>query len=166
MKRTSAWIVAPVAVVAAVQPAAAADPFVHPYSLRAGPGISSDGSAQIGFHAGVSRNLGPGRVDIDFARYTHSGTRAQTAGLSYVHRIEFGSAGKFYAGLGVGGYHVSVKAPGSGAAIDKDKFSLGGKILVGVNLTDRVFVEAGFTKVQKVAGVDASNGSVVLGIRF
>ena len=165
MKRTSTWLAAPV-LAAASMPASAADPLMNPYSLRAGPSVSSDGSSLVGFQAGVSRNFGPGRVDIDVSRHTHSGTRAQTTGIAYVHRIEFGSAGKFYGGLGVGGYHVSVKHPGSGASIDKDKFSLGGKILVGFNLTDRFFVEAGYTKVGKVSGVDASNASVVLGLRF
>jgi hypothetical protein len=166
MKRTSTWIAAPVLAAASMQSASAADPFVHPYSLRAGPSLSSDGSSQIGFQAGVSRNFGPGRVDIDFSRHSHSGTRAQTTGIAYVHRLALGAAGRFYGGLGVGAYHVSVKAPGSGASIDDDKFSLGGKVLVGYNITDRFFVEAGYTKVGKVSGVDASNASVVLGLRF
>ena len=165
MKRTSTWMAAPV-LAAAAMPATAADPLALPYSLRAGPSLSSDGSSQVGFQAGVSRNFGPGRVDIDFSRHSHSGTRAQTTGIAYVHRIDLGAAGKFYGGLGVGGYHVSVKAPGSGAAIDDDKFTLGGKVLVGFNINERFFVEAGYTKVGKVSGVDASNASVVLGIRF
>ena len=165
MKRTSTWIAAPV-LAAASLPAVAADPLATPWSLRAGPSVATDDASTFGFQAGISRNIGPGRVDIDFSRHTHSGTRAQTAGVAYVHRFNFGAAGRFYAGLGVGGYHVSVKAPGSGAAIDKDKFSLGGKVLVGYNITDRFFVEAGFTKVGTVSGVDASNASVVLGLRF
>ena len=165
MKRTSTWMAAPVLAAVSLQPALAADPVVNPWALRAGPSAATDDTnSTFGFQVGASRQLGPGRVDIDFSRESGNGVRARTVGASYVHRFEFGP--KFYAGLGVGVYHVSVSRGGSGTAVDNDKFSLGGKVLLGYNITNRLFVEAGYTKVQSVSGIDASNASIVLGIRF
>jgi hypothetical protein len=167
MKRINTWIAAPVLALAASHSVAAgAEDIAGPYSLRAGGSTDVDAGSRYGLGVGVSRNLGPGRVDIDFSHQSRHGNRTQTTGLSYVHTMNFGSAAVFYGGLGVGVYHVSVKNGASGAAIDDDRISLGGKVLLGFNITRRMFVEAAFTKVSKVSGMDASNFVVQLGVRF
>lgn len=168
MNRISTWIAAPVLIVAASQSAiAAGGEIAGPYALRAGGTAAADGDSRLGYGLGISRNVGPsGRVDIDFAHQSRRGNRSQIAGVSYVHRFNFDAAGKLYGGLGVGVFHVSVKTGASGAAVDNDRVSLGGKVLVGFNMSSRMFVEAGFTKVSTVSGVDASNFGVQLGVRF
>jgi hypothetical protein len=164
MKRTSTWLAAPVLAAASLPAAFAADPVVNPWALRAGPSAATeDTNNHFGFHVGASRAFGPGRVDIDFARHSHEGTRTRTIGASYVHRLEFG---RFYGGLGVGAYHLSVHKAGSGGGADKDKFSLGGKLLVGFNITQRIFTELSWNKVRSINEVDPSNVSLVLGFRF
>lgn len=167
MKRISTWISAPVLAVAATLPTGAAgQDIAGPFSLRAGASTAGHDTGS-GFQLGISRNLGPaGRVDLDHAHHSRHGNRRQTTGLAYVHQFKFGSAGKFYGGLGVGVYNVSVKSDASGAAIDSHKVTLGGKVLVGFNFTNRVFVEAGVTKVPKISGLDASNLAAILGVRF
>ena len=165
MKPTHTCVAALVLAAASIQPAFAADPTVNPWALRAGPSAATeDTNSTFGAQVGVSRQLGPGRVDFDFSRNSGRGSRTRTAGVSYAYMFEFGSARQFYAGLGGGVYHVSVNR--SAAAIDDDRFSLGAKGLVGYNLTQRLFLEAGFTKVRNVSNIDASHISIMLGIRF
>lgn len=168
MKRLKTLLAAPVVAAVAAHAASAAtlEPLDAPYSVRFGGAASSDGGAagRVGLMVGASRELGPGRVDIDFTRHASHGNRTQVAGLSYVYRIPFEN--RFYGGLGLGVHHVSVKSGASGASFDNDRVVLGGKILIGYRISSRFFAEAVMTKLGSVSGVDPSTFSFVLGMHF
>jgi hypothetical protein len=175
MKRITTLMVAPAIALAATQAQAQETPTntpETPNSVRFGinrltDGDTGDRTGRTGFQLGLSREIGSaGRIDLDFSRQSERDNDIQTGGLSYVHKFPFGSDGRFYGGLGVGVFHVSVDARNSGAGFDESKVVLGGKVLVGYQFNQRFFAEAAYNLLGKVDGANPSSISLVAGIKF
>lgn len=146
----------------------------RPYSVRLGgsalsDGDTSDDTGRTGFLLGVSRDIGKaGRADLDFTRQSKNGEHIRTVGLSYLQRFPFGQTNRFYGGLGVGVYSVSVDTRGGGSGLGGTHESAirpGGKILVGYQ-RNRLFTEAGYNLIGKVSGENASNFFLQVGLKF
>lgn len=99
---------------------------------------------------------------MDYAGKSDNGFRLSTVGVrAYGNRATTTKVVPFY-GAGIGAYFLNA----SGGGINETETRLGGKVNVGVELSQGPFLEAAYTLTGKVSGDDLNGVSVSIGTRF
>ena len=125
------------------------------------------------------KSLGTTSIDIDFTRNTGKGRVAEVASIDIVKRFMLAKVMYIGAGVGVhqsrvsdstnfdeGGTLVHGRAFGQSNGVSSVNPQIGGKFLVGANLSSRFFVEGSYILNGKVAGIRTDSANVALGIHF
>lgn len=149
-------------------------------SLKAGINYLAEKSARdaagdTGIHLGAGYALptgsllapgqGVGSVDLTYNRNKSGDDKVEVWGLSYNERIRSYDAGgpsAFYYGLGVGLFNVDV----SRTAGSQDKTKIGFNALLGYDLSETTFIEAGYSLMGKVNGLRGDSIVVSIGVRM
>lgn len=126
-----------------------------------------------GFHAGIATLLaekgvfGMPSADID-ARYAPTGDGSLTSiETTYAERSLVGERWWVGAGAGANWMHLIVDDPSlKGGRADERGWSIGGKGMIGMLLTNRTFVEATYHYTPKMLGLNTSSISVGFGYWF
>ncbi len=122
------------------------------------------------------KSLSDTSVEASWARNSGSGNRLDVYGLQIVDRMPFSqqtrSSGMVpYWGLGIGAaldqFVGSVITGGSTVVLHSDsKLNLAAKVLLGLNITDSVFVEGAYNYNGSLEGKTLTSLTVSLGIHF
>jgi len=131
----------------------------------------------------ILKGLTQGSFELDLTTHRGHGVNVEVGSIDYVERLglSFGRHGSFgpYIGLGVGihrdRYSNSVifeevqvhgRSLGESSNESANKTVLGGKIVLGANLSSLFFVEGAWVLNGKTAGDRFDAANVTLGIRF
>lgn len=128
-----------------------------------------------GFHAGIatcvaeSGFMGLPSADIDLRYAAGSSGSLLTVETTYTERA-FLSEG-WYIGLGIGAHYASleletVTATGATVTNKEHKWAPGGKALIGIQLSDRAFLEATYHRTVSLLDSDTSSISLSIGYWF
>ena len=195
-KTTLTLAVAPIAMLTACQASSQAQsPFYLRLGVNnfQASGVRT-GASRNGLDLGVGytlpksyllKGLTTGAFELNFARHIGHGNDIAISSVDYVERFSFMKGSKFspYVGLGVGAHRnryskntrtfVSNGSNGSNGGgfftntlKSADRINIGGKVLVGANLSERFFVEGAMVLNGKASGSRFDAFSASLGIHF
>ncbi|HEY3328705.1 MAG TPA: outer membrane beta-barrel protein [Capsulimonadaceae bacterium] len=168
-------------------PIAAADKSVEkPFSVKVGAHWSNKGQANddqgvTALSAGVDYAFAKSSAEApylpsvyaDYAGGSHKGGHLNTYGAGVAAKIyaqtpsgATASGASLYYGAGVGVYRLEDKNTYGGVITSKTSTSVGGKVLVGAEISGNYFVEGNYTLLPKVNGANPSGFGLQVGIRF
>jgi hypothetical protein len=104
-------------------------------------------------------------LDFDYSHTDGNGSRIDSVGVLYSERVPLGQS--LYAGIGLGSYYNNARIDRGAEPDREDDWTLGAKGMLGYALTPNVAIEATYHWVHgDVAGVETTNATLALGIRF
>ena len=128
----------------------------------------------------ILRGISQGSVEIDYSRHQGKGADVEVAAIQYVERVSImGRRSGFspYIGAGVGVHRdrysnsfnddviVRTRSLGNQSNESANKAVLGGKAILGANISDKFFVEGSYVLSGKTAGSRFDSTNITLGIK-
>jgi len=118
--------------------------------------------AMLAYESGIA---GLPWIDFDWNRVTGQGNRVDAAGVLYTERIPLSQS--VYLGVGLGSFYNNVRiVQADGSTLRDDKWTIGGKALIGISLGSTVVIEGGYYYSGEIAGIDTKAYGLSLGLRF
>jgi len=117
----------------------------------------------LGFSAPERGFVGYPWLDLEWSRNSQRGTRLDTLGVTYVERVPLW---KLWLGGGLGSAYHDVRI-NTGSGLRRDtSWNFAAKAVVGLDLFNPVYVEAGYIYAGKAAGESMDYVFIDLGLRF